>query len=130
MSKQRMEQLLTNVKPILQGISTSEDQVEIDIEVNQSTESPDILSVDLGVIFLWQTDTADGQKYMDASIATGLAKITNASGEKIATAQGILLNIIDSSLEGLEVPGGEEKRVEVREVLRSLAKTKLEALSF
>ena len=67
---------------------------------------------------------------MDASIATGLAKITNASGEKIATAQGILLNIIDSSLEGLEVPGGEEKRVEVREVLRSLAKTKLEALSF
>ena len=54
---------------------------------------------------------------MDASIATGVAKITNASKGKILLAQRFLVKLIDTSLNGLNVPGGEDGKGKVRKSL-------------
>ena len=106
MTSERMDELLLNIVPILEGRSVKEDQIEIDIQIKQHLIYADSLSVDLAVFFLSKNATEDG--YMDASIATGVAKITNARSDKIAMAQGFLLKLIDTSLQGLDVPGGDE----------------------
>ena len=68
----------------------------------------------MAIIFLSRID--DG-KQVEASIATAVANITGASAEQSAVAQKYCIKIINSALNGLRVPGGEQGKAEARAML-------------
>ena len=57
-------------------------------------------------VFYISRNKQDGQQ-MDINIATAVAEILGASKAKITVAHGFCMQIIEASLDGLEVPGGE-----------------------
>ena len=50
----------------------------------------------------------DGGTKVEASVATAVATIHGASAEQKAVAKEFCIKIIDASMRGLRVPGGEE----------------------
>ena len=67
---------------------------------------------------------------MDVNIATAVAQILGASRAKIGVAHGYCMKIIEASLEGLQVPGGEAAKQKAQNLLSRNAHDKLEALVF
>ena len=83
------------------------DEVEVDIKVTHDPDNTSDLNVDVALVYFVKVENGERVK---ASIATAVASISGASSEKIEVAQKFLLKIIEASLNGLQVPGGEEGR--------------------
>ena len=58
----------------------------------------------------------DGNK-VEANIATSMVTVQNMSGQQRNAAQQFCQKIIDSTLKDLQVPGGDEKKEEIRQLL-------------
>ena len=86
------------------------------------------LVVDVAVFYISRNEEDDQQ--MDINIATAVAEILGASKLKIKMAHGFCMQIIEASLDGLEVPGGEAAKKRAKDILDRNANDKLEALVF
>ena len=83
-----------------------------------SRQSPDKtrnFDIDLVILSLVRIDGGE----TEVRIATATAKINDASAKKHAGVLDHCRKIIDESLNGLQMPGGEEKREHIREYLTS-----------
>ena len=89
-----------------------------EINLSPFRASPDKTNnfdIDLVILSLVRID---GGK-TESSIVTATAKINDASAKKHAVVLDYCRKIIDESLNGLQLPGGEEKREHIREYLTS-----------
>ena len=93
MTDDRCDMITDACKNVCLGTTKKVDFTEIDIETIQTSDSN--LTIDVAVVFLRHID--DGS-YVEASIATAKAQITNAKSRRHAKVHRLCLGIIDTAL--------------------------------
>ena len=93
--------------------------------MTQTSNQTGDLTVDVCIAYFAKID--DDNK-VEANIATAVVTIQNVSGQQRAVAQQFCQKIIDSTLKDLQVPGGDERKEEDRQLLNEEAQIKLEGL--
>ena len=91
------------INDIIDGNTYEEDSQDIDIIKLTRDDHTKDLEVDLGVIFATRQK---GSEEMNLSIAAAKATIVNANKRNLQQATDHIISIIDSSLEGLQLPNG------------------------
>ena len=62
---------------------------------------------------------------MNVSYAAALARIKNASISQQEQAQGLMTNLIKTSLGGMNMPGGDEAKAEIQKALEEQSKQQM-----
>ena len=122
MTQQRKDELLTKITQVANNDVATLAGVEKDIRVVKSNENGEII-IDMVVHFIKTDENAP--ELINVSYAAALARIQNASISQQERAQGLMTNIIQTSLGGMNMPGGDEAKAEIQKALEEQSKQEM-----
>lgn len=119
MTEARRGELLDKIAKVASNDVTAFAGTESDIKVSKNDESGEIV-VDMCAHFI-KTDQ-DKEDYMNVSYATAKCFIQNATLAQQQKAEQLVHRIIQTSLKGMNMPGGEAERAQIEESLAEVGK--------
>ena len=122
MTQERKEQLLEKIIKVASNDVTAFAGTESDIKVSKNEENGDIV-IDLVAHFM-KTDEND-QDRMNISYAAAKSTIKNATIQQQEKASQLMFKIIQSSLKGMKMPGGEEELAAIQQSLNEQAQKQM-----
>ena len=114
MTQERKVELLEKIQKIVDNETVAYTGVECDIRVNRDSQTGDVV-VDMLAHFM-KTDEGDAEA-MNMSYAACLSVIKNATPATTERACQLMQRIIQSSLIGMDMPGGEKERADIQRAL-------------
>ena len=118
MTEARKAELLAKVKKIADNDATAFAGVESDIKVTSDAASGDLM-IDMVVHYMASDEDAGDR--MNVSYAAAKCTIKNATIASQAKASELMTRIIETSLTGLNIPGGSEQRTQIQDQLKEKA---------
>ena len=114
MTEQRKVELLEKIEKVATNDASVFAGTESDIRVTKNSDNGEII-IDMVAHFMKSDE--DKPEYMNISYATTLSKIKNASIEHQEKTCQLLNRIIQTSLKGMEMAGGDKEHSEIEKSL-------------
>ena len=114
MTEERKVELLAKVQKLVDGETTGFAGVERDIRVIKDSETGDMV---IDMIAHWMKIDEDDPEAMSMSYASSKSVIKDATPAQLERAVDLMHRIIQSSLLGMDMPGGDKERADIQRAL-------------
>ena len=114
MTEERKVELLAKVQKLVDGETTGFAGVERDIRVIKDSETGDMV---IDMIAHWMKIDEDDPEAMSMSYASSKSVIKDATPAQLERAVDLMHRIIQSSLIGMDMPGGDVERNAIQSAL-------------
>ena len=125
MTEDRKQELLAKIEQVASNDITVFAGTDYDVKVQKNQENGSIV-IDL-VAHIMKSDENEPDK-MNVSYAAAYCMITNATAETQAKACELVQRVIKSSLQGMNLEGGEQERAAIEQSLTELGQQHMMAL--
>ena len=122
MTEERKVELIEKIQKIVDNDATAFAGVESDIRIVKGSMSGEIV-IDMLVHFM--NSQENDPEAMNMSYAASKSVIRNATQAQLEKSCQLMHQIIESSLIGMDMPGGEQERADVERALDELGRQKM-----